>query len=151
MTAGGFRPTAPQNNPKNVSVTGGNGQNKDAVQAARYIPGQAWGQGQATMQQQTSAPMAGDSTAPTPISATPHPGTALPVLPNLMDAVPRTSGTTTDGIDSGPGPGASSLNLPSQPTPNDNGVKAIQALYMLDPTNQDIRNMLESLSVQGRM
>ena len=29
---GGFRPTAPQNNPANVSATGGNGQNPKNVE-----------------------------------------------------------------------------------------------------------------------
>lgn len=54
---GGFRPTAPQNNPANVSATGGAGQS--GTQAPKYIPGLPYGEGQATMQQQMSAPMAG--------------------------------------------------------------------------------------------
>lgn len=151
MTSGGFRPSAPQNNPKNVSATGGNGQNKSATQAAKYVPGQPWGQGKALMAQQESAPIAGNSTsvgAMMPDGAAPS---ALPPLPGLFDSAPRTSGTTTDGIDSGPGPGSASLNLPSQPTVQDNGVKAVQALYAMDPSNQDVRNMLESLSVQRRL
>lgn len=56
---GGFRPTAPQNNPANVSATGGAGQS--GTQAPKYIPGLPYGEGQATMQQQMSAPMAGPS------------------------------------------------------------------------------------------
>ena len=98
-----------------------------------------------------SAPIAGNSTsvgAMMPDGAAPS---ALPPLPGLFDSAPRTSGTTTDGIDSGPGPGSASLNLPSQPTVQDNGVKAVQALYAMDPSNQDVRNMLESLSVQRRL
>lgn len=54
---GGFRPTAPQNNPANVSATGGAGQ--AGTQAPKYISGLPYGEGQATMQQQMSAPMAG--------------------------------------------------------------------------------------------
>jgi hypothetical protein len=53
-----MRPTAPQNNPMNVSVTGGNGQNADATQAAQYIPGLPYGEGQQMMETQQSAPMA---------------------------------------------------------------------------------------------
>ena len=52
---GGFRPTAPQNNPANVSGTGGAGQS--GTQPARYISGLNYGQGQETMQQQMAAPM----------------------------------------------------------------------------------------------
>ena len=54
---GGFRPTAPQNNPENVSATGGAGQT--GTQAPKYISGLPYGEGQATMQQQMAAPMAG--------------------------------------------------------------------------------------------
>lgn len=54
---GGFRPTAPQNNPANVSATGGAGQS--GTQAPKYISGLPYGEGQATMQQQMAAPMAG--------------------------------------------------------------------------------------------
>lgn len=39
MARGGMRPTAPQNNPMNVSARGGNGQSGDASQAAKYVPG----------------------------------------------------------------------------------------------------------------
>jgi hypothetical protein len=57
QNSGGMRPTAPQNNPANISLTGGNGQSGNNGQAARYIPGMPYGQGQATMQQQQSATM----------------------------------------------------------------------------------------------
>lgn len=53
---GGFRPTAPQNNPSNINPMGGDGQS--GRQPARYISGLPYGEGQATMEQQTSAPMA---------------------------------------------------------------------------------------------
>ncbi len=46
---GGYRPTAPQNNPANVSATGGNGQS--GTQSAKYYSGMGYGQGQAMMQQ----------------------------------------------------------------------------------------------------
>ena len=37
QNSGGDRPTAPQNNPANISATGGAGQM--GTQAAKYIPG----------------------------------------------------------------------------------------------------------------
>lgn len=55
---GGMRPTAPQNNPMNVSAVGGNGQNANATQAAKYVPGLPYGEGQQMMDIQQSAPMA---------------------------------------------------------------------------------------------
>ena len=61
--SGGLRPGAPQNNPMNVNALGGNGQS--GTQAAKYIPGMPYGQGQAIMQQQQSAPM--KAQAPTDI------------------------------------------------------------------------------------
>jgi hypothetical protein len=53
-----MRPTAPQNNPMNVSAMGGNGQNASASQAAQYIPQQEWGGASELMDIQQSAPMA---------------------------------------------------------------------------------------------
>ena len=55
---GGMRPTAPQNNPMNVSAVGGNGQNANATQAAKYVPGLPYGEGQQMMDIQQSAPLA---------------------------------------------------------------------------------------------
>ena len=60
--SGGNRPTAPQNNPANISATGGAGQS--GTQAAKYIPGMPYGQGQELMAQQTSAPMSGGPEGP---------------------------------------------------------------------------------------
>lgn len=54
--SGGYRPTAPQNNPANVSATGGAGQ---AGQPTMYIPGMRslGSSGQSTMEQQKGATM----------------------------------------------------------------------------------------------
>jgi len=65
MARGGVRPTAPQNNPANVNLLGGNGQSGTGSQAPKYIAGMGYGQGQAMMQQQQGAKMAG----PTPMPA----------------------------------------------------------------------------------
>jgi hypothetical protein len=144
---GGYRPTAPQNNPANVSATGGAGQS--GTQPARYMSGLAYGQGQAQMQQQTSAPMAGN-----PVAAT-----ATPVTPNLSPVMGLTEPTqrpdepVTSGVDIGAGMGSEAIALPGA-VPNgmqDNSAQLIQALYLQDPSNEDVRRMLEYLSAEGRI
>lgn len=103
---GGYRPTAPQNNPANVSATGGNGQS--GTQAAKYYSGLGYGQGQATMQQQQAAPMAGNVTAPlmNPIDSMPQ---VTPITaPTEQPDVP-----VTDGAALGPGAGTEALMLPT--------------------------------------
>lgn len=104
--SGGLRPNAPQNNPMNISATGGNGQS--GRQAPKYIPGMAYGQGQATMQQQQAAPMA----------AQPAPTRAMTNAPMLPTPMPLTAPTArpdepvTAGGAVGAGPGMEALNLP---------------------------------------
>jgi hypothetical protein len=105
---GGMRPTAPQNNPANISATGGAGQS--GTQPARYISGMPYGEGQATMNQQMSAPMAG-----------PNQGAPATALENMMTPVtPLTAPTErpdepiTTGMDFGAGPGSEALNLPRE-------------------------------------
>jgi hypothetical protein len=97
--SGGMRPTAPQNNPANVSGTGGAGQS--GTQAAKYIPGLPYGEGQATMTQQMSAPMAG----PSPM---------LPSVTPLFSPTERPDEPVTSGMDFGAGPGSEVLNLPQE-------------------------------------
>jgi len=104
MAKGGFRPTAPQNSPMNISATGGNGQN--GTQAARYIPGLPYGQGEQTYAQQVSAPMAGTA----PIDG-------LPSVVGLTAPTQRPSEPITAGVDFGPGPNSTVIQLPNtQPT-----------------------------------
>ena len=109
-----FRPTAPQNNPANVSARGGNGQS--GTQAARYIPGMGYGQGKQMLEQQRGAALQG-APVPTPAQA--------PTMQNLAPAaVPLTAPTQnpneviTTGADAGAGPGSEILNLPKEPTYN---------------------------------
>lgn len=109
---GGLRPTAPQYNPANVNALGGNGQ--AGTQAARYIPGMGYGQGQAMMEQQRGAAMQGSPVTPQ----------AAPVIPGPA-VVPLTAPTqnpneviTTGAGGNTPGPGIESLNLPKEPTYN---------------------------------
>jgi hypothetical protein len=107
---GGNRPTAAQNNPANISATGGAGQS--GTQAPRYISGLPYGQGQATMQQQQSAPMAG----PMPTEQSP----SIAGIPSLPQLTPLTAPTErpneplTAGMDFGAGPGSEALNLPRE-------------------------------------
>jgi hypothetical protein len=103
---GGYRPTAPQNNPANVSATGGAGQSGRATQPARYIAGLPYGEGQATMEQQTSAPMQGASMPQMPQME----------MPTLLGApTMRPNEPITSGIDMGPGPGSEAMRgLPNE-------------------------------------
>lgn len=145
--SGGFRPTAPQNNPMNISATGGNGQS--GTQPARYMSGLAYGQGQAQMEQQTSAPMAGNPVA----SAAPAPQPQLPKLMGLMQPSTDTTNPITYGADSGPGPGSEILLLPSTaPGMNlDSSTQIVRVLYQMDPNNADLRRMMEVMSAEGRI
>ena len=140
---GGMRPTAPQNNPSNVSATGGAGQMANATQAAQYIPGLPQGQGQATYDMQTAAPMAGNPTAQTPRS---NP------LVGLFDTAPVDGVPQTRGLASGAGAGPEALPAPTAMVQEkDPSVQIIRALYMSDPNNQDLRAIVEMLDQQGRL
>lgn len=146
--SGGDRPTAPQNNPANISATGGNGQS--GTQAAMYMPGLPYGTGGENMANQTSAPLAGDPTAAV-AAASPVTQTMSPI-PTLSDPTMFPDRPLTYGADAGDGPDSSILNLPAMATPQvETPIQIVQALYMLDPTNQDLRFVLEGLSNQGRL
>jgi hypothetical protein len=127
-----MRPTAPQNNPANVSATGGAGQSGRATQPAKYIAGMPYGEGQATMAQQMGAPMQGTEKVGT----------------SRLDITPLTAETKfrdepiTAGVDFGPGPDSSILNLPTdQPTI----LSVIRKIAQQDPTGDSelIYRMLE--------
>jgi len=118
--SGGDRPTAPQNNPANISATGGNGQS--GKQPAQYISGLPYGQGQETMQQQLAAPMAA--------AATPSMGSIGMNMPTLLDETRRPSEPTSAGVDFGAGPGSEVLppSLGQDQRPIEN--KAIVEKYL---------------------
>lgn len=111
QNSGGFRPTAPQNNPANISATGGNGQS--GKQPMRYISGMPYGQGQETMAQQAGAPMA---------QAAPVPTGQMPQLRDLMSPTNNPSEPITAGVDFGPGPGSEALpgNINANTRPDEN-------------------------------
>jgi hypothetical protein len=129
---GGMRPTAPQNNPMNVSAVGGNGQNANATQAARYVPGLPYGEGQQMMDTQQSAPMAaapgiessGMAMAPGSAAATRE------VIP-LGAPSQRADEPITFGANAGPGPGMEALGLPNQ-----TATSTIQILEQLLPYDE---------------
>jgi hypothetical protein len=138
---GGMRPTAPQNNPANISATGGNGQ--AGTQAARYIPGMAYGQGQETMQQQQSADMAG----PTPRGSR---GGAPMATPSMSPITPLTAPTErpdepiTSGVDFGPGAGSESLNLPRERSLSE----ILASMLDIDPTGE-IKELYDFVAIRG--
>jgi hypothetical protein len=100
---GGYRPDAPQNNPANISATGGDGQSGRATQPARYISGLPYGQGESTMATQMAAPMQGTEQVGT---------TRLDITPLTAETKFKDEPITA-GSDFGPGPDSSILNLPS--------------------------------------
>ena len=91
-----------------VSGIGANSERTDlnvSKQPARYIAGLPQGQGQATYNQQTAAPMAAVN------------DTAMSPLTELMAPTQLPNQPITAGIDIGPGPGSEVINLPNtQPT-----------------------------------
>lgn len=134
---GGFRPTAPQNNPANVSATGGAGQS--GTQPARYISGLGYGQGQETMSQQQGAPMVGpNKPAPT---GNPLQGMVAPLTP-LTAPTERPNEPITTGMDFGPGAGSEVLNLPRERSLSE----VLASMIDIDPTGdvQELYNFVVS-------
>jgi len=139
--SGGFRPTAPQNNPANVNALGGNGQS--GTQSLKPMSGLPYGQNQATEAIGRSAPLAGDPTAmnaaePTQAAQTPLTGLFSPTeLPDQHVS----HGNDMQG-----------LAMPAMATPQpEKAMQIVSALYAMDPTNEDLRFILENASDQGRI
>lgn len=135
---GGMRPTAPQNNPANVSATGGAGQS--GTQAAKYIPGLAYGEGQKTMAQQMAAPMAGPNKSTTS-NANPMAAMLEPMTP-LTAPTERPDEPLTAGMDFGAGPGSEALSLPRERSLSE----VLASMIDIDPTGevQDLYNFVAS-------
>ena len=148
MTSGGSQKPA---NPAPVSRPGSLSQRTDGgpTQAATYMPGLPYGTGGENMANQTAAPLAGNPTAAVASAA---PAQDMAPLPTLSDPTAFPDRPLTYGADAGDGPDSSILNLPAMATPQiETPIQIVQALYMLDPTNQDLRFVLEGLSNQGRL
>ena len=112
MARGGMRPTAPQNNPMNVSARGGNGQSGNATQAARYVPDLPYGEGQALVDTQRSAPLAAasgieQSNTPSGLASA---AASQPII-GLGEKTLNPGQTITAGYDGGDGPDSSILGL----------------------------------------
>jgi len=138
---GGMRPTAPQNNPANISATGGNGQ--AGTQAARYIPGMPYGEGQGTMQQQQGAPMAG----PTPRGAVREAPINVPGMPPitpLTAPTERPDEPITSGVDFGPGAGSEALNLPRERSLSE----ILASMIDMDPTGE-VQELYDFVASRG--
>jgi len=102
--SGGMRPTAPQNNPANVSATGGNGQ---SGQPKPGYTGFAYGENSALDAQAGAAKM---QKAPAPTAA-PAPASMASMFGGLMslDAESQDSLPISDGVDTGRGRGSEAL------------------------------------------
>jgi hypothetical protein len=122
---GGMRPTAPQNNPANVSGTGGAGQ------SGNYT-GFAYGQNQQVNNQRIEGNQAVSSVkASTPAPEGPaYGGMNFPQLGTLMDPSARPEEPITAGVDFGPGPGAEALpaDFQNNTRPDENTAIAKQYL-----------------------
>ncbi len=120
---GGFRPGAPQNNPTRINPMGGDGQSgRNITQPSRYIPGLPYGQGQATMEQQQGAPMAG---MPEP---RPQQVENIPMPSGIGELQGDVNTPITEGIDVlPPGAAAGFYRTPSLPA-------ILQKISQYDPT-----------------
>lgn len=119
QNSGGYRPTASQNNPANISATGGAGQM--AKQPSRYIPGmKSMGStGVETMAQQSAAPM----------SSGPAPTSGLPPISLITDPTTLPEENVMNGATLGGGAGQEALaNLPPQPS-DDPDIEMIQTYF----------------------
>lgn len=151
MAAGGYQQP---NNPAPVSGPGAMSQRTDGgpTQSAKYMSGLPYGQGQAQMQQQTSAPMAGNPVASAQVSAgSAEQAPQIPSTIGMFEPTQRPDEPITAGMDFGPGPDSSVLGMPNLPKQDDPTIRAIQALYMQDPRNEDLRLMIETLGEEGRI
>ena len=122
MARGGMRPTAPQNNPMNVNGRGGNGQS--GTQAARYVSGLPYGEGQALMATQEAAPLAAapsieQSSMPSGLASA---AASQPVV-GLNEPSARPDEPVTAGAGMGAGPGMEALG----PSPDQTFNKQLQA------------------------
>jgi hypothetical protein len=127
QNSGGMRPTAPQNNPANISATGGNGQ------SGRDYTGFAYGENQALSQQQAGAPMA---KAPSPTAAAPSMASNLPQVTPINAPSERPDEPVTTGIAMGPGAGPEALTLPGAGDTNEDKQRLLSYLPALEVAAQ---------------
>jgi len=118
---GGMRPTAPQNNPANVSGTGGAGQ------SGRVASGYNYGMNKQINEQAASAPMA-KAPQPRPVSASKMMSASpLPAVTPITAETMDVNDPITNGVPVGPG--ANSIpGIPSGPT-EDPDINMIRDYY----------------------
>jgi len=139
---GGMRPTAPQNNPANVSATGGAGQS--GVAGLDYT-GLAYGQNQATNQQRVEGNAAVASAAPVSASMS-SAAMNLPQITPLNAPSENPDRPITYGMPFGDGAGSEVNPLPvAIPYQGDPSVDIIKALYAQNPRNEDLRYLVETV------
>jgi hypothetical protein len=123
MAQGGYR--KPEN-PAPVSGPGALSQRTDGgpTQPAKYISGLPYGEGQATYDQQTAAPMASNNS--------PQPTLQMPAPTPLMAPTERPDEPVTAGIDIGPGPGSEVMM--DRPNQAYTLTQTLQQLIKYDPS-----------------
>lgn len=123
--SGGYRPSAPQNNPANVSATGGAGQSGDYT-------GFGYGQNQALNQSRVAGNEAVKSVqTSTPKAEAPYAGISMPQLGTLLDEN-RSSGIISDGVDGTRGVGSEALPKMFQNNTRPDENQQIVAQYLPD-------------------
>lgn len=127
MARGGYRPTAPQNNPNNINPMGGNGQ------SGREYTGFAYGENKAVNEQQASAPMAA---APQPSFTPTNPVRNLPQATPLTAPSQRPDEPVTTGVPIGPGAGPEALTLPSTQDTDEDRARLLSYLPALEVAAQ---------------
>ena len=137
---GGMRPTAPQNNPANVSATGGAGQS--GVAGLDYT-GLAYGQNQATNQQRVEGNVAVATTAPAAMSM---PAINLPQITPITAPSETPDRPITYGMPFGDGAGREVNPLPvAIPYQGDPSIDVVRAMYAQNPRNEDLRYLVETV------
>lgn len=123
MAQGGYR--KPEN-PAPVSGPGALSQRTDGgpTQPAKYISGLPYGEGQATYDQQTAAPMASNNS--------PQPTLQMPEPTPLMAPTERPDEPITSGINVGPGPGSEVMM--DRPNQSYTLTQTLQQLIKYDPS-----------------
>jgi hypothetical protein len=123
MAQGGYR--KPEN-PAPISGPGALSQRTDGgpTQPAKYISGLPYGEGQATYDQQTAAPMASNNS--------PQPTLQMPAPTPLMAPTERPDEPVTAGIDIGPGPGSEVMM--DRPNQAYTLTQTLQQLIKYDPS-----------------
>lgn len=123
MAQGGYR--KPEN-PAPISGPGALSQRTDGgpTQPAKYISGLPYGEGQATYDQQTAAPMARNNS--------PEPTLQMPEPTPLMAPTERPDEPVTAGINVGPGPGSEVMM--DRPNQAYTLTQTLQQLIKYDPS-----------------